>query len=1325
MSTDEADAKANSGDLPWSMDRSYAPKVTIFGAGIAGLTAAHELAERGFQVRVIERDAGLDKRGVTRMAVGGVARTQYALATKITDRDAWAERWCKGDRADSSQELTSEWLAPSAEAGFSFTDDDLLDPDNAKQLDAALGLKGALSIDGSAFIDVYFDPSQGQAGLESAEKRSEAISRLMQDLKLNPDRIHIQHKAKLGFDPMTFDPKRPRSSGEEAGAPPSIRAKLAAGGLAIEDEGGIEGWLEEVFKRAAPTVEISLTAFAEGASDRLAEERLLAVKAWLRGAVARLVEPDDSRPAGRTRSLRLRGEVKVGAEQDAGFVELRDLSARLEGALPDRKDDVHIALDGRHIVRIPFKAGEDAIDEPAVKQRIEELVSLLGAMEEASRGAFALYQPTIKIIARGASDASGDLQAARAEGAGGHEDLGRRRLTRVRELIEAKLARSERRSLLQGSRLAIQLQLTPALGALSAPPSPSVDEVIVRAHATPLAPIAVEFEEGSAKIKGDLARLATSLRRLRGRLKKAEASFHISITGYIDPEQDGPIPMEDAAKSLADRRAMVIERIAREIFGSSTSVSPFAARPAERAPRILSDWDDPQSAVTHNRLAILDVHFTVLPGEHGFRFFPSYYNHVFDTMRRIPLLDEDGNETGHTVYDNVIPTPNQGVAQRGFSPLILPRSPPDSAYERKERFAVLREMGYSTLDVTQFLLRTLRYMCTCSKRRATELEGISWWEYLQGYDPKTGSRRYTYTTRFTRDITTQSRTLASFDAVWGDARTCGNTWIQLAYNWLKPTAKVDGTLNGPTSEAWFDPWKTFLERRLGVQFVNGELLELHLKDMDDTRPVVTAKVSIPPGAAETTEEADYFVVALDARAAEGATEKLFLYSGKVGQIGVLSGLDGFTTRVRPEPPDQGPGRVRTPGGKYGLAKWDRFQTMSGVQFFFKQEFKLNDGYVYFNKAAWALTSINSAQFWQRRPTFERDGFVSVLSVDICDWNESAVRGPLIGKSAWECAGPAIAEEVWRQIEHELRISVEAKRPGEESSEIWETGRPPKPAWFHFDTNIEFGAVGEAKDLPVNNRAPYLVPIKGDWQSRPGSRPWDPSPAVVNLPPDYPQDTRKPGEWQADHGGYLVHWDKLVFAGVYLKTFTRMSTMEAANESGRHAVNAILDHYLSTHPGDQPERLRKTRARAGAREWVERSTEARHMKSAVFYTATRAGDYCKIWDPEHWEIPDLVQAKMQDEWCFDHGLPHPWDLWGVETIPALLSQAFNAGAYPAPASGSGASSPDSLEAALEPILRAVYPAGGWGSILQALRSYRLAIDEQMRRASASERGEPGT
>ena len=42
-------------------------------------------------------------------------------------------------------------------------------------------------------------------------------------------------------------------------------------------------------------------------------------------------------------------------------------------------------------------------------------------------------------------------------------------------------------------------------------------------------------------------------------------------------------------------------------------------------------------------------------------------------------------------------------------------------------------------------------------------------------------------------------------------------------------------------------------------------------------------------------------------------------------------------------------------------------------------------------------------------------------------------------------------------------------------------------------------------------------------------------------------------WQARHGGYQIHNNSVVFAGTWNKTFTRMTSMEAACESGQ-AVN---------------------------------------------------------------------------------------------------------------------------------------------------------------------------
>ena len=43
-----------------------------------------------------------------------------------------------------------------------------------------------------------------------------------------------------------------------------------------------------------------------------------------------------------------------------------------------------------------------------------------------------------------------------------------------------------------------------------------------------------------------------------------------------------------------------------------------------------------------------------LPGEHGFRFFPGFYKHVIDTMRRTPSFD------GRQASDHLMPTTRRG-----------------------------------------------------------------------------------------------------------------------------------------------------------------------------------------------------------------------------------------------------------------------------------------------------------------------------------------------------------------------------------------------------------------------------------------------------------------------------------------------------------------------------------------------------------------------------------------------------------------------------------------------------------------------------------------
>jgi hypothetical protein len=236
------------------------------------------------------------------------------------------------------------------------------------------------------------------------------------------------------------------------------------------------------------------------------------------------------------------------------------------------------------------------------------------------------------------------------------------------------------------------------------------------------------------------------------------------------------------------------------------------------------------------------------------------------------------------------------------------------------------------------------------------------------------------------------------------------------------------------------------------------------------------------------------------------------------------------------------------------------------------------------------------------------------------------------ESAWDSTKERIGEQVWLQLGKDLVSEPDGPSPQ----------RIPRPTWFHLDDNIEFGDRDGKKGVVVRNATPYLVPITSDWSRRPGPEPFDPSVPNAPVPPRPPQA----GVWTALHGGYPIHWGSLVYAGIYLKTFTRMTTMESANESARHAVNAIIDHYNAHHgatvapPAPAPDRRPDPF-----------SLEADEVLPVYF------GDHCGIWNIERYEDASFDTLKAVDQVLFDLGLPHVFDLLGVEVLPSILSHLF--------------------------------------------------------------------
>ena len=426
-----------------------------------------------------------------------------------------------------------------------------------------------------------------------------------------------------------------------------------------------------------------------------------------------------------------------------------------------------------------------------------------------------------------------------------------------------------------------------------------------------------------------------------------------------------------------------------------------------------------------------------LPGEHGFRFFPGFYWHTSDTMKRIKLAGSGSK----TVFDNFVAGEKIGLAHPGQRIFRLEANPPTNLIEWAEALMQMfanPSIGVPLDEAKVFVRKLLCFLGSGPTRRAQQLEATSWWNFVEA-DGKSDA----YKNTFAKGL---SRSLVAMKPAKASTLTVGTMLVQIVVNILHPVdgSNADRVLNAPTNEAWIDPWVAQL-RAAGVT-MHTEHRATALNFDGATKKITGVTVTSANGVQQFGDASDFYIAAVPVEIVQ-FDNALFPPALKdaarlnwVGSTGSAMGVDKLET------------------------DW-----MTGVLFYLNREAAALKGHVIYCDSPWALTSISQAQFWTGYPWANKgNGQVrDILSSIISDWDTVA---PRLGTDARNSGRNDIINETWEQLKEHLAAEP---LPGR----IADADREGTP---FLDPAIEFAGG------TVTNSAPLLVNVINSRQHRPAA-----------------------------------------------------------------------------------------------------------------------------------------------------------------------------------------------------------------------------------------------
>jgi uncharacterized protein with NAD-binding domain and iron-sulfur cluster len=586
----------------------------------------------------------------------------------------------------------------------------------------------------------------------------------------------------------------------------------------------------------------------------------------------------------------------------------------------------------------------------------------------------------------------------------------------------------------------------------------------------------------------------------------------------------------------------------------------------------------------------------VVPGEHGFRFFPGWYRHLPDTLSRIPSDRHKGHRGDNTVLDHLVTVSSNLITTYKGPPVPLLLHAPRNADQAQRLLSFGREiqkMGLTLEDAHVFLARLTEFLSVPDNVRKEKYDRIPWTEFLGG------GRSAAF-----HVLASHTRTLVAAKPTEASAYTIATMAVRTLFD---SSLTIDRVLDGPTSDVWIDPWVRFLEGR-GVRFRYGYDLESvafedgapriaslrfslidskyfsranheHKAPADERRRSLREfdewrELRQPPG-----DLADPYREALAKEAAGDAkvrTENLknlktlgrqlltaaieherkandeqqrdskqphsnpfepkadhYLFAVPIEQMAYYVNRSTMMTYHDPS--------LRNVVRLSSSVDW-----MVGIQFYLKSPLNLEAGHIVCADSEWSLTAIDQTQFW-------RDADVpkevqSILSVDISAWD---TKGHFNQKEAYRCTKKEITEEVWQQLKKSFNrsgkaILLDGMRLGAYLDEnVAERYDRRKQAAYNRAQAVRFSAPERLAEPLDQDDVPFIYGERVELNVEP---------ILIN----------RPGSWALRPDPGCEKIENMFLAADYVATSTNLACMEGANEAARLAVNAILAQIGSPH-----------------------------------------------------------------------------------------------------------------------------------------------------------------